>query len=47
MPYCATMIYLLSESYLSIRTFVEKGKITLDLYTCSFGVENEKIKKSF
>jgi S-adenosylmethionine/arginine decarboxylase-like enzyme len=29
-PYGATMIYLLSESHLSIHTFVDEGKITLD-----------------
>ncbi len=44
LPYGATMIYLLSESHLSIHTFVDEGKITLDLFTCSLGVENEKIK---
>ena len=43
-PYGATMIYLLSESHLSIHTFVDEGKITIDLFTCSLGVENEKIK---
>ena len=43
-PHGATMIYLLSESHLSIHTFVDEGKITLDLFTCSLGVENEKIK---
>jgi S-adenosylmethionine/arginine decarboxylase-like enzyme len=45
MPYGATMIHLLSENNLSIHTFVDAGKITFDLFTCSFGVENEKIKK--
>jgi S-adenosylmethionine/arginine decarboxylase-like enzyme len=40
----ATMIYLLSESNWSIHTFVDKGKITVDLFTCSLGVENENIK---
>ena len=44
LPHGATMIYLLSESPLSIHTFVDEGKITLDLFTCSLGVENEKIK---
>ena len=44
LPHGATMIYLLSESHLSIHTFVDDGKITLDLFTCSLGVENEKIK---
>ena len=43
-PYGATMIYLLAESHLSIHTFVDEGKITLDLFTCSLGVETEKIK---
>ncbi len=43
LPY-ATMIYLLAESHLSIHTFVDEGKITLDLFTCSLGVETEKIK---
>jgi len=38
------MIYLLSESHLSIHTFVDEGKVTIDLFTCSLGVENEKIK---
>ncbi len=42
--YCVTMIYLLAESHLSIHTFVDEGKITLDLFTCSLGVENEKLK---
>ncbi len=38
------MIYLLSESHLSILTFVDEGKVTIDLFTCSLGVENEKTK---
>jgi S-adenosylmethionine decarboxylase len=42
--YGATTIYLLAESHLSIHTFVDEGKITLDLFTCSLGVETEKIK---
>ena len=42
--YGATTIYLLAESHLSIHTFVDEGKITLDLFTCSLGVEIEKIK---
>ncbi len=36
MPYGATMIYLLSESHLSIQTFVDEGTITLDLFNCIF-----------
>ncbi len=43
-PYGASMIYLLSESHLSIHTFVDEGQITIDLFTCSLSVENEKIK---
>ncbi len=37
-PYGATMIYLLAESRLSIHTFVDEGKITLSVFTCSLGV---------
>jgi S-adenosylmethionine decarboxylase len=43
-PYGVAMIYVLSESHLSIHTFVDEGKIALDLFTCSLGVETEKIK---
>ena len=43
-PYGATMIYLLAESHLSIHTFVDQGKITLDLFTCSLGVEYDNLK---
>ena len=44
-PYGATMIYLLSESHLSVHTFVDEGKITLDLFTCDVSLEDRKIKK--
>ena len=44
LPYGVTMVYLLAESHLSIHTFVDEGKITLDLFTCSLGVDTEKIK---
>ncbi len=37
------MIYLLAESHLSIHTCVDEGKLTLDLFTCSLGVVNEKL----
>jgi S-adenosylmethionine/arginine decarboxylase-like enzyme len=40
------MIYLLSESHLSLHTFVDEGKIAIDLFTCSLSVENKKIRKS-
>ena len=44
LPYGATMLYLLSESHLSIHTFVDEGKITIDLFTCGLGVEDGNIK---
>ena len=43
-PYGVTMIYLLSESHLSIHTFVDEGKITLDLFTCDISLEDKKLK---
>ena len=44
-PYGATMVYLLSESHLSVHTFVDEGKITLDLFTCDVSLEDRNIKK--
>jgi len=44
-PYGATMIYLLSESHLSVHTFVDERKITLDLFTCDVSLEDRNIKK--
>jgi S-adenosylmethionine/arginine decarboxylase-like enzyme len=43
-PYGCTMIYLLAESHLSIHTFVDEGKITLDLFMCGLGADFEKLK---
>ena len=43
-PYGATIVYLLSESHLSIHTFVDEGKITLDLFTCDISVEDRNLK---
>ncbi len=43
-PYGATMVYLLSESHLSVHTFVDEGKITLDLFSCDISLEDKKIK---
>ena len=43
-PYGATMVYLLSESHLSVHTFVDEGKITLDLFTCDISLEDKKLK---
>ncbi len=39
------MIYLLSESHLSVHTCVDEGKITLDLFTCDVSLEDRNIKK--
>ena len=44
-PYGATMVYLLSESHLSVHTFVDEGKITLDLFTCDVSLEDRNVKK--
>ena len=44
-PYGATMIYLLSESHLSIHTFVDEGKIIIDLFTCGLDVDDGKLKQ--
>ena len=40
----ATMIYSLSENHLSIHTFVDEGKITIDLFTCGLDVDDGKLK---
>lgn len=34
-PYGCSMLYLLSESHLSIHTYPENSSVSLDLYTCS------------
>lgn len=34
-PFGVTGVYVLSESHLSIHTFVEERKIAMDLYTCT------------
>ena len=44
-PYGVTMVYLLSESHLSIHTFVDEGKITIDLFTCDVSLEDRIIKE--
>ena len=33
-PFGVTLLYMLSESHLSIHTFPEKGYAAFDLYTC-------------
>lgn len=34
-PFGVTGVYVLSESHLSIHTFVEEKKVSIDLYTCN------------
>lgn len=34
-PFGVTAVYVLSESHLSIHTFVEERKVAMDLYTCN------------
>jgi S-adenosylmethionine decarboxylase proenzyme len=41
-PQGCTIIYMLSESHISIHTFPEKGYIAFDLYTCRH-YENDNI----
>ena len=33
-PYGITILYLLSESHISIHTFPERNYISMDIYTC-------------
>jgi len=42
-PFGVTGVYVLSESHLSIHTFVEERKAAMDLYTCRTFNESEKI----
>lgn len=51
-PYGVTGAYILSESHLSLHSFVDEKKISIDLYTCSKSFENtldviEFIKNKF
>lgn len=41
-PFGVTGVYVLSESHLSIHTFVEERKVAMDLYTCR--IFNDPIK---
>jgi S-adenosylmethionine/arginine decarboxylase-like enzyme len=43
-PYSCTMMFLLSESHLSIHTLVDEGKISLDLFTCGLGTDFDKLR---
>jgi S-adenosylmethionine decarboxylase proenzyme len=43
-PFGVTGVYVLSESHLSIHTFVDEKKVAMDLYTCnSFDNSNDVI----
>ena len=42
-PFGVTGVYVLSESHLSIHTFVEEQKIAMDLYTCKDFDESVKL----
>jgi len=44
-PHGATFIYLLAESHLTLHSFVDDGKISIDLFTCNLGTEFDKIKQ--
>ena len=50
-PFGVTGVYVLSESHLSIHTFVDERKVAMDLYTCSntkaFDDINEFIKSLY
>ncbi len=38
-PYGATMLYLLSESHLTIHTYPEKKACSINLYTCNYNTD--------
>ena len=38
-PYGATMLYLLSESHLSIHTYVDQRYAAIDLYCCNPNID--------
>lgn len=38
-PYGATMLYLLSESHLTIHTYPEKKACSINLYTCNINTD--------
>lgn len=44
-PIGATMIYLLSESHLSVHTYPEMKMITLDLYSCNLNINRDEVIK--
>ena len=42
-PYGATMLYLLSESHLSIHTYVDERYVAIDLYCCSTIIDMNEV----
>lgn len=46
-PFGVTGVYILSESHLSIHTFVEERKAALDLYTCTSFEDTENLEEFF
>ena len=46
-PFGVTGVYILSESHLSIHTFVEERKAALDLYTCTSFKDTENLEEFF
>lgn len=43
-PYGITMLYLLSESHLSIHTWPENSCFAMDVHSCQSDIDVEKIK---
>lgn len=46
-PQGFTMLYLLSESHISIHTFPERNYFALDIYTCREYENNDKYKEIY
>jgi len=46
-PFGVTGVYILSESHLSVHTFVDERKVALDLYTCTSFNETEDLEFFF
>ena len=44
-PFGVTGVYVLSESHLSIHTFVMEKKVAMDLYTCKLFKDTELLIK--
>jgi len=42
-PFGVTVLYLLSESHISIHTWPESNKFALDVYSCKDGYDSDNI----